>query len=193
MLYRTAHYFVQVLKAEYTFSFFLGGTGTNSFYLSLSSTTLFTLTSTFRTIFLFLCWRSHHDSGCGKLSNDSIAEATALLQSTRCTLEDLRKEVRLRGKSVFQDCFLHILIVLIMHFLCLISSFFTVTIPFLNSLTNFFPLVWVPAARRVRPCSLAVALLFESGYIRYGSAYDCLQSGLQHRLQGLLPERTPCP
>ncbi|XP_053499473.1 HAUS augmin-like complex subunit 7 [Ictalurus furcatus] len=34
----------------------------------------------------------HHDSGCGKLSNDSIAEATALLQSTRCTLEELRKE-----------------------------------------------------------------------------------------------------
>ncbi|XP_060751136.1 HAUS augmin-like complex subunit 7 [Tachysurus vachellii] len=34
----------------------------------------------------------HHDSGCGKLNNDNIAEATALLQSTRCTLEELHKE-----------------------------------------------------------------------------------------------------
>ncbi|KAI5612343.1 HAUS augmin-like complex subunit 7 isoform X1, partial [Silurus asotus] len=33
-----------------------------------------------------------HDSACVKLSNDSIAEATALLQSTLCTMEELRKE-----------------------------------------------------------------------------------------------------
>ncbi|KAK3519081.1 hypothetical protein QTP70_016343 [Hemibagrus guttatus] len=35
---------------------------------------------------------SHHDSGCGMLNNDNIAEATALLRSTLCMLEELRKE-----------------------------------------------------------------------------------------------------
>ncbi|XP_060794152.1 HAUS augmin-like complex subunit 7 isoform X2 [Neoarius graeffei] len=34
----------------------------------------------------------HHESGCDKLGIDNIAEATALLQSTRHTLEELRKE-----------------------------------------------------------------------------------------------------
>lgn len=137
--------------------------------------------------FSFLCWRCHHESGCDKLGIDNIAEATALLQSTRHTLEELRKEVSLQ-ENMFQE-YLKWLKSILNN-----ACFVPYLLSLLNSLTpQSFSLVWVPAVGTVRPCSLAVTLRFESGCIRHGSAYDCLQSGLQYRLQGLLPESTSCP
>ncbi|KAB5546316.1 hypothetical protein PHYPO_G00070640 [Pangasianodon hypophthalmus] len=56
---------------------------------------------------------SHHDIGCGKLSNDNIAEATALLQSAQCTLEELHKEcefLQLEQSASLSPCALKVAI-----------------------------------------------------------------------------------